>query len=70
MTQAAQQAPTSLRMEGPGMGLGLDTDEEVESYLEMARKGLIVRETACDKGMQDNFALRPDTTVELRPATA
>lgn len=69
MTQAAPQAPTSLRMEGPGMGLGLDADE-VASYLDMARKGLIVRETACDKGMQDNYALRPDTTVELRPATA
>lgn len=70
MTHATEQvSPTSLRMEGPGMGLGLDP-AEVDSYLDLARKGLIVRETACDKGMQDNFALRPDTTTELRPATA
>jgi hypothetical protein len=27
--------------------------------------GLIVAETRCDKGMQDNFALRAETTVEL-----
>lgn len=69
MTQASQQAPTSLRMEGPALGLGLDA-AEVDSYLDMARKGLIVPETPCDKGMQDNFALRAETTVELRPATA
>jgi len=26
---------------------------------------LIVQETRCDKGMQDNFALRAGTTVQL-----
>ena len=35
----------------------------------MARRGVIVPETPCDKGMQNNFALRTETTVELRPAT-
>lgn len=69
MTQPNQKAPSSLRLEGPGLGLGLDA-VEVESYLDMARKGLIVPETPCDKGMQDNFALRAETTVELRPATS
>ena len=66
MTQPNERAATSLRLEGPGLGLGLDPDE-VESYLEMARSGLIIPETPCDKGMQDNFALRAETTVELRP---
>jgi hypothetical protein len=68
MTQPNERAAASLRLEGPGLGLGLDPDE-VESYLEMARKGLIVPETPCDKGMQDNFALRAETTVELRPTS-
>lgn len=69
MTQPNQKAPSSLRLEGPALGLGLDA-AEVDSYLEMARKGLIVPETPCDKGMQDNFALRAETTVELRSATS
>lgn len=69
MTQPNHKAPSSLRLEGPALGLGLDA-VEVDSYLDMARKGLIVPETPCDKGMQDNFALRAETTVELRPATS
>lgn len=69
MTQPNQKAPSSLRLEGPALGLGLDA-AEVDAYLDMARKGLIVPETPCDKGMQDNFALRAETTVELRPATS
>ncbi len=69
MTQAQQKATTSLRLEGPGLGLGLNP-EEVGAYVEMASKGLIMPETPCDKGMQDNFALRAETTVELRPATS
>ncbi len=66
MTQPNERAATSLRLEGPGLGLGLNPDE-VETYLDMTRKGLIVPETPCDKGMQDNFALRAETTVQLRP---
>jgi hypothetical protein len=67
MSQPNEKAATSLRLEGPGLGLGLDPDE-VETYLDMARRGVIVPETPCDKGMQNNFALRTETTVELRPA--
>jgi len=59
-----QRAATSLRLEGPGLGLGLDPDE-VDAYLDAVNAGLIVAETRCDKGMQDNFALRAETTVEL-----
>lgn len=70
MTHAQQQkASTSLRYEGPGLGLGLDT-AEVDTYMDMAAKGLIVPETPCDKGMQDNMALRSSTTVQLSPVTS
>lgn len=69
MTPPTHKAPSSLRLEGPALGLGLDA-AAAASYLDMARKGLIVPETPCDKGMQDNFALRAETTVELRPATS
>ncbi|MGH3867793.1 MAG: hypothetical protein ACRDQ4_17030 [Pseudonocardiaceae bacterium] len=69
MAQPNERAATSLRLEGPGLGLGLDPGE-VEAYLDMARKGLIVPETPCDKGMQDNFALRAETTVTLHPSSS
>jgi hypothetical protein len=62
--QPNERAATSLRLEGPGLGLGLDPDE-VDAYLAAVNAGLIVAETRCDKGMQDNFALRAETTVEL-----
>jgi len=38
---------------------------EIDTYLVAVNNGLIVQETRCDKGMQDNFALRAETTVEL-----
>ena len=62
--QPSERAATSLRLEGPGLGLGLDPGE-VDAYLAAVNAGLIVQETRCDKGMQDNFALRAETTVEL-----
>ncbi|HEY3733397.1 MAG TPA: hypothetical protein VGL63_05735 [Streptosporangiaceae bacterium] len=62
--QPNERAATSLRLEGSGLGLGLDPDE-VDAYLAAVNAGLIVAETRCDKGMQDNFALRAETTVEL-----
>jgi hypothetical protein len=62
--QPSQRAATSLRLEAPGLGLGLDPDE-IDAYLQAVNDGLIVAETRCDKGMQDNFALRAETTVEL-----
>jgi hypothetical protein len=65
MVQPNEKAAASLRLEAPGLGLGLDPSE-VDTYLDMASKGLIVPETPCDKGMQDNFALRAETTVTLR----
>jgi hypothetical protein len=68
-TQPNERAAASLRLEGPGLGLGLD-ESDVDTYLELAEAGVIVPETPCDKGMQDNFALRAGTTVELAPATA
>jgi hypothetical protein len=62
--QPNERAATSLRLEGPGLGLGLDPGE-IDTYLAAVNNGLIVQETRCDKGMQDNFALRAETTVEL-----
>ncbi len=62
--QPSERAATSLRLEGPGLGLGLDPDE-VDAYLQAVNAGLIVQETRCDKGMQDNFALRAEPTIEL-----
>lgn len=62
--QPAQRAAASLRLEGPALGLGLDPDE-IDAYLDAVNVGLIVQETRCDKGMQDNFALRTETTIEL-----
>ncbi len=65
MTQRpSEHAAASLRLEGPALGLGLDP-EEIDAYLAAVSAGLIVAETRCDKGMQDNFALRAETTVEL-----
>ncbi len=64
MQQPNERAMTSLRLEGPGLGLGLDP-AEVDAYLDAVDAGLIVQETRCDKGMQDNFALRTTTTVAL-----
>ena len=65
MTQRpSKRAAASLRLEGPALGLGLDP-EEIDAYLAAVNAGLIVAETRCDKGMQDNFALRAETTVEL-----
>jgi hypothetical protein len=60
--QPNERAATSLRLEAPG--LGLDPDE-IDAYLAAVNAGLIIAETRCDKGMQDNFALRAETTVEL-----
>ena len=62
--QPNERANASLRLSGPALGLGLDPGE-VEAYLAAANAGLIVTETRCDKGMQDNFALRAETTVQL-----
>ncbi|HEX3960643.1 MAG TPA: hypothetical protein VHZ03_29065 [Trebonia sp.] len=64
MPQPNERAAASLRLDGPGLGLGLDHDE-VDRYLDAVDAGLIVQETRCDKGMQDNFALRTGTTVQL-----
>lgn len=62
--QPNEKAASSLRLAGPGLGLGLNPDE-VSDFMDLSRAGLIVPETPCDKGMQDNFALRPETTVAL-----
>ena len=59
-----ERSTASLRLAAPGLGLGLDT-EEVDGYMAAVQSGLIVQETRCDMGMQDNFALRPGTTVNL-----
>jgi hypothetical protein len=64
MPQPNERAAASLRLDGPGLGLGLDPNE-VDAYLDAVDAGLIVQETRCDKGMQDNFALRADTAVQL-----
>src|ERR1039458_3286723 len=62
--QPNERAATSLRLEGPGLGLGLDPDE-IDAYLAAVNAGLIIAETRCDQGMQDNFALPAAPTTEL-----
>lgn len=62
--QTNERTTASLRLAAPGAGITVNA-EEVEQYLEMVAAGVIVSETACDKGMQDNFALRAGTSVEL-----
>jgi hypothetical protein len=64
MSEPNERAATSLRLDGPGLGLGLDP-AEVDAYLDAVDAGLLVQETRCDRGMQDNFALRTGTTVQL-----
>jgi hypothetical protein len=59
-----ERSTASLRLASPGLGLGLDPDE-VDGYLAAVQSGIIVQETRCDMGMQDNFALRAETTVTL-----
>jgi hypothetical protein len=68
MAQPNEKATTSLRLEAPGLGFGLDT-AETEQFMDAARRGVIVPETPCDKGMQDNFALRATTKVSLTSTT-
>jgi hypothetical protein len=64
--QPNERTATSLRLEAPGLGLGLGLDpDEIDTYLDAVNAGLIIAETRCDKGMQDNFALRAETTIEL-----
>ena len=67
MSQPNERAATSLRLDSPGFGLGLDPGE-VDQFLELAAKGTIVTQTACDKGVQDDRALRTETTVPLAAA--
>ncbi|GAA2626924.1 hypothetical protein GCM10010411_74950 [Actinomadura fulvescens] len=55
-------------MEAPGLGLGLDP-EEIEALMDATTKGLIVPQTPCDKGMQDNYALRSEAKTTLVKAT-
>lgn len=64
MTMPTERTTASLRL--AGAGLGLDPDE-TDAYLASVRAGLVVQETRCDMGMQDNFALRAETTVDLAP---
>ena len=64
VTATSRASRRQLAARRPGLGFGLDPDE-VDAYLAAVNNGLIVQETRCDKGMQDNFALRAETTVEL-----
>ncbi|MBB3733790.1 hypothetical protein [Nonomuraea dietziae] len=64
MGQPNERSADSLRLAGPGLGLGLN-EQDVDKYLSAARAGVIIPDTGCDKGMQDNFALRPQTSVDL-----
>ncbi|MFD8531549.1 hypothetical protein ACFV0L_29425 [Streptosporangium canum] len=59
--------PLSLRMNTvPGTGLGLDP-AEVDRYMELADKGLLVgANPGCNApAVQDDFALDPSRTVVL-----
>ncbi|MDL4814036.1 hypothetical protein [Actinomadura opuntiae] len=67
MAQPTERAATSLRLAGPALGLGLE-ETDVDAYLEAARSGAIIPETSCDKGMQDNHALRTATRTSLPTA--
>lgn len=64
----AEKAAASLRLEGPGLGYGLNV-AEVDQLLAATEAGLIVPETPCDKGMQDNYALRHDAKASLPAMT-
>lgn len=64
MTLAAERTAGSLRLSAPGLGLGMN-EQDIDEYLAMVDAGVIIPETACDKGMQDDFAMRPSTTVPL-----
>ena len=62
--QPNEKAAASLRLEAPAsVSASTPTRSTPTSMLSVA--GLIVQETRCDKGMQDNFALRAETTVDL-----
>jgi hypothetical protein len=64
MAQPNEKAATSLRLSAPALGLSL-AEHDVAHYLEMVDAGLIQPENDCDKGMQDDYALRPETTTPL-----
>lgn len=64
----AEKGAASLRLEAPGLGFGLD-DGEVDALMAATEAGLIVPETPCDKGMQDNYALRHEAAAAL-PTTS
>ncbi len=69
MTIAAERTAGSLRLAAPGLGLGMNPGD-VDEYLALVGAGVIMPETACDKGMQDDFALRETTTTPLAIPTS
>ncbi|MFI7642943.1 hypothetical protein [Nonomuraea sp. NPDC049400] len=69
MSLPNERAAASLRLEGPALGLGLE-QQEVGHYLDVVSKGLLIPETPCDMGMQNNWALRADTTTTLSSAAS
>ena len=64
MQQPNEAAAASLRLAGPGLGLGLNA-ADTDAYLAAAYAGVIEVEGKCDKGMQDNFALRSEISTAL-----
>ncbi|WP_395106932.1 hypothetical protein [Actinomadura sp. SCN-SB] len=66
--QPNERASASLRLAAPGLGFGLD-DDEIGAFLDATSKGLLIPETSCDKGMQDNYALRAEATVTVSAET-
>ncbi|MFD8259552.1 hypothetical protein ACFV19_11520 [Streptomyces griseoluteus] len=56
----------SLALDAPGMGV---TAADVEEWTELAAGGLVGTGANNCGAVQDNKALRPDTSVTLKPST-
>jgi hypothetical protein len=65
-TETTAVEPKSLALDAPGMGVDAAS---VEEFSELAAAGLVGTGANNCGAVQNNQALRPDTTVTLKPAT-
>ncbi|MER7688702.1 hypothetical protein [Streptomyces sp. NPDC097610] len=56
--------PKSISLDAPGLGVSAD---DVDAYAELAADGLVGAGANNCNAVQNNAALRPDTTVTLKP---
>lgn len=59
--------PKSLSLDAPGLGVDA---ADVDAYTDLAASGLVGAGANNCGAVQDNAALRPDTTATLKAATA